>query len=53
MQNPHAAPASDLVAQSSQTLLPGTDMSKRNGASGSYLLDRGWADGVPRLEGAS
>ena len=53
MQNPHTAPALDPVTLSRQTLAPDTDMSKRNGASGSYLLDRAWADGVARLEGAS
>ena len=51
MQNPHAAPASDPVTQSSRTLAPGTETSKRNGASGSYLLHRAWAAGVARLEG--
>jgi hypothetical protein len=53
MQNPQAAPASDPVTQSSRTLGPGLDTSKRKGASGSYLLHRAWADGVARLEGAS
>jgi hypothetical protein len=51
MQNPKAATASDPVTQSRRTLAPGTDRSKRNGAPGSYLLHRAWADGVARLEG--
>ena len=51
MQNPHAAPASDPVTQSSRTLAPGRHTSKRNGACGSDLLHRAWADGVARLEG--
>ena len=46
MQNPHAAPASDPVTQSSRTLAPGTDIE----ASCSHLLHRGWADGVARLK---
>jgi hypothetical protein len=49
MQNPHAAPASDPVTQSSRTLAPGTE----NGASDSHLLHWAWADGVARLEGPS
>ena len=51
MQNPQAAPASDPVTQSGRTLASGTDTSKRNGASGCYVLYRAWADGVARLEG--
>ena len=50
MQNPQAAPASDPVTQSGRTLASGTDTSKRNGASGCYVLYRAWADGVARLE---
>jgi hypothetical protein len=50
MQNPQAAPALDPVTQSTRTLAPGRDPSKRNGAFSCYLLYRAWADGVARLE---